>query len=77
MTEETTTCEVCGELSFRCACPCEICEEHLDYCNCLRCMNCGTLFSWDDAEEELVYDEENNYEGTCKKCVADPSRQMA
>jgi len=63
MTEETITCEIC--------------EEEINYCDCLRCMNCGQLFSADDAEEELVYDEEHNYEGTCKECVADPSRTTA
>ena len=45
---------------------CEICgEDVLRYCTCVRCLECGELFSEDDAWMTLDFDEDG---GGCVLC---------
>jgi hypothetical protein len=41
---------------------CEVCAEKVQYCDCQRCFECGTLYSASTAEK--VLDDEN----ICKVC---------
>ena len=61
---ESNRCEKCGQPLRDCLCEvCEVCEDTVSQCDCNRCEECGTIYSAEDALENL------NDDNNCATCA--------
>ena len=57
-------CEVCSQPLRDCTCEtCEVCSDTVSQCDCNRCEDCGTIYSAEDALENL------NDDNNCATCA--------